>query len=96
MAVEETKEYTPEQKAQFWEELAIAEEQFGADTFCPDLERHQQKWQRRKDRLLVQIAEAQNSSEREHLQQKLIELEQVWKRSAKTLAYLIELNKLNN
>ena len=95
MAVEETKEYTPEEKAQFWEELASSEEQFGADTFCPDLERHKQKWQRRKDILLVQIAEAKNSSEREHLQQKLIELEQARERATKALAYLIELNKLN-
>lgn len=95
MAVEETKEYTQPEPAQFWEKLAIAEEQFGADTFCPDLERLNQKWQHRKDKLLVQIAEAKNSAQTEHLHQKLQELEQAWSRSALALANLIELHKLN-
>lgn len=95
MAVEDTKEYTQPEQAQLWEKLAIAEEQFGADTFCPDLEHLNQKWQRRKDKLLVQIAEAENSAQTEHLRQKLPELEQAWSRSALALADLIELNKLN-
>lgn len=95
MAVEETKEYTQPEQAQLWEKLAMAEEQFGADTFCPDLERLNQKWQRRKDKLLVQIAEAKNSAQTEHLRQKLQELEQAWSRSALALADLIKINKLN-
>lgn len=95
MAVEETKEHTPPELAQFWSEIAIAEEQFGADTFCPDLKRLNQKWQRRKDKLLVQIAEAENSDQTEHLHQKLLELEQAWSRSALALADLIELHQLN-
>lgn len=95
MTVEETKEYTPEQKARFREEVAKVEEQFGADTFCPDPEHHRQKWQRRKDKILVQIATSNSSEEKEHLQQKLIELEQAWKRSAENLAYLRDLHGLN-
>ena len=94
MAVEETKEYTPEE-AQFWEDVAQAEEQFGSDTFCPYPARHRQRWQHRKDKLLLELAEAKDSSVRENLHQKLIELEQAWERSAKALAYLVELNKLN-
>lgn len=67
MAVEESKEYTQLEAAQLWKKLAIAEEQFGADTFCPDRERLNQKWQHRKDKLLLQIAEAENSAQTEHL-----------------------------
>nr|MBA2750227.1 hypothetical protein [Tatlockia sp.] len=47
------------------------------------------------DKLLVQIAEAENSSQTEHLHQKLLELEQAWSRSALALADLIELHQLN-
>lgn len=81
---------TNEGDTQFWEEVASSEEQFGADTSCPDPEYHRQKWQRQKDKTLTQIASANSLEEKERLQQKLIELEQGWKRSAENLADLRE------
>lgn len=95
MAVEETKEYTAEEKARFREKLAQAED-LGIDTFCPDLKRHRQKWQRRKDKILAQIAAANSSEEQEYWQQELIELEQAWKRSDEYLAALRELYGMND
>lgn len=95
MTHEQTKEYTTEEKARFWEEAAKAEEEFGADTFCPDIERHRQRWQRRKDKLLAQIADAKTFEQKERLQQKLLELERACKSSAEALADLIGVNKLN-
>ena len=81
---------TNEGDTQFWEEVASSKEQFGADTFCPNPEYHRQKWQRQKDKTLTQIASANSLEEKERLQQKLIELEQGWKRSAENLADLRE------
>lgn len=95
MTLGEKKQYTAEEKARFRKELAEAEAR-GIDTFCPDTERHRQKWQHRKDKLLAQIAEAKDYKERERLQLKLVELEQAWKRSDENLAYLRDLHGLNN
>jgi len=94
MTLGKKKEYTAEEKARFRKELADAEAR-GIDTFCPDPERHKQKWQHRKDKLLAQIAEAKDSEEREHWQQKLTELDQAWKRSNENLAYLKNLHGLS-
>ena len=95
MAVEETKEYTAQEKAIFREKLAQAED-LGIDTFCPDLERHRQKWQRRKDKILAQIASAESPEEKEGWQQKLAELKQAWKRYDEHLAALREMHRIND
>lgn len=89
MAIEQNKQYTPEEKAQFRKGLEEAEKQFGIDTFSPSLERHRQRWQRRKEQVLAQIASAETSEEKERLQQKLVELEQSEKKTAAILAELI-------
>ena len=89
MSIEQNKQYMPEEKAQFRKELEEAEEQFGVDTFSPSLESHRQRWQRRKEQVLVQIASAQTSQEKERLQKKLVELEQSEKKTATILAELI-------
>lgn len=96
MALEEIREYTPQENARFWKEVAQAEEQFGADTFCPDLKRHRQKWQHRQDKILAQIAAAESPEEKEGWQQKLVELEQAWKRSDEHLAALREMHGIND
>lgn len=87
---------TAEENARFWEEVASSEEQFGADTFCPDLERHRQKWQRRQDKILTQIAAAESPEEKEGWQQRLVELELAWKRSDEHLAALREMHGIND
>lgn len=89
MAIEQNKQYTPEEKAQFRKEIFEAEEQFGVDTFSPSLERHKQRWQRRKEQVLAQIASAQTKEEKERLLSKLLELEQSEKKTAAILGELI-------
>lgn len=89
MAIEQNKQDTPEEKARFRKEIVEAEEQFGVDTFSPSLERHKQRWQRRKEQVLAQIASAQTKEEKERLQQKLVELEQSEKKTAAILGELI-------
>jgi uncharacterized membrane protein YgaE (UPF0421/DUF939 family) len=86
---------TAEEKARLREKLAQAED-LGIDTFCPDLERYRQKWQRRKDKILAQIAAASSPKEKEGWQQKLVELEQAWKRSDEHLAALRELHGIKD
>lgn len=89
MASEQNKHYTLEEKAQFWKEVEEAEAQFGVDTFSPSLERHQQRWQRRKSQVLTKIALASTLEEKESWRQKLVELEQSEKKTAEILAELI-------
>lgn len=86
---------TAEEKARFREKLAQAED-LGIDTFCPDLERHRQRWQHRKNKILTQIAAAESPEEKEGWQQKLVELEQAWKRADEHLAALRELHGIND
>lgn len=89
MAIEQNKQYTPEEQAQFRKEISSAEEQFGVDTFSPSLERHKQRWQRRHEQVLAQIASAQTLEEKERLLAKLVELEQSEKKTAAILGELI-------
>ena len=89
MATEQNKHYTLEEKVQFWSEVVVAEAQFGVDTFSPSLERHQQRWQRRKSQVLTKIDLAETLEEKESWRQKLIELEQLEKKTAEILAELI-------
>ncbi|PSM48440.1 hypothetical protein C7Y66_14560 [Chroococcidiopsis sp. CCALA 051] len=86
---------TAEEKARFREKLAQAEE-MGFDTFDPNLERHRQKWQTRKDKVIAQIAEANSPDYKELLQQKLFELELAWKRSDEHLAALREMHGIKD
>lgn len=86
---------TDEEKARFREKLASSED-LGIDTFCPDKERHRQKWQRRQDKILTQIAAAESPEEKEGWQQKLVELEQAWKRADEHLAALREMHGIND
>ena len=86
---------TAEEKARFREKLAQAEE-MGFDTFDPNLERHRQKWQRRQDKILAQIAAAESPEEKEGWQQKLVELELAWKRADEHLIALRELHGIND
>jgi hypothetical protein len=86
---------TAEEKARFREKLASSED-LGIDTFCPDLERHRQKWQRRQDKILAQIASAESPEEKEGWQQRLVELEQAWKSSDEKLAALREMHGIND
>ena len=89
MAIEQNKQYTPEEKARFRKELEEAEQQFGVDTFSPSLERHKQRWQRRKSQVLAQIASAETEEDKERWRQKLVELGQSEKKTAESLAELI-------
>lgn len=89
MAIEQNKQYTLEEKARFRKELEEAEEQFGVDTFSASLERHKQRWQRRKEQVLAQIASAEAEEDKERWRQKLVELGQSEKKTAESLAELI-------
>jgi hypothetical protein len=94
MTQQELNKYTLQENAQFWARIDRAEEEFGVDTFDPSLERHHQKWQARKDKVLAQIAETSSSDYKELLQQKLSELELAWKRSSENLIALRQMHRI--
>lgn len=77
---------TPSEREKYLQELEELEQKAGGVFACITPERHRKRWQQKVSKLEQEIAAAKTAEEKERLQQKLTELNQVEKKKAVLIA----------